>query len=165
MEIRKAALNDGQAFWQLLKRLDQETEFMLYEPDERVEDPEKIDTILKQSINGENLLLVAEDDGALVGYLSAQREHLSRIHHVAYVVIGIRADYQHQGIGSRLFDLLDEWARECGIRRLELTVMCENINAQKLYIKKGFQREGIKQDAICKDGRYYNEYYMGKLLI
>lgn len=165
MEIRKAALTDVSAFWQLQKRLDQETEFMLYEPDERVEDTEKIDTIIKQSIIGENLLLVVEENGLLIGYLSAQREHLARIHHVSYVVVGILADYQHQGIGSRLFDLLDEWARDCGIRRLELTVMCENINAQKLYIKKGFQREGIKQDAICKAGRYYNEYYMGKLLI
>jgi RimJ/RimL family protein N-acetyltransferase len=110
------------------------------------------------------LLLLAEDDGKIIGYLSAQRGTLRRIKHTAYIVIGIRKQHQHKGIGTRLFKKLVDWAEANGIKRLELTVMYLNTSARHLYENVGFVVEGIKKRSMLVDGEYVDEYYMAKLL-
>jgi RimJ/RimL family protein N-acetyltransferase len=59
---------------------------------------------------------------------------------------------------------LEDWSREKGIHRLELTVMAHNTNAIGLYQKVGFQIEGTKKGSLFVDGQYVDEYYMAKLL-
>ena len=164
MMIRKANLSDAEAFWQMQSELDLETRYMMLEPGERIKDMKRIEKIISESIIGPNLLIFAEDGGKIAGYLSAQRGMLNRIKHTAYIVIGIREAYQHQGIGTKFFAELDRWARETGIKRLELTVMCPNIHAKELYEKSGFDVEGIKKHSMLVEGEYIDEYYMAKIL-
>ena len=59
---------------------------------------------------------------------------------------------------------LDEWAGENGIVRLELTVECVNTGAKLLYEKHGFKVEGIRPKSMKVNGRFVDEYYMGKIL-
>ncbi|HLR52187.1 MAG TPA: GNAT family N-acetyltransferase [Candidatus Avamphibacillus sp.] len=82
----------------------------------------------------------------------------------AFVLIGIHPDYRGQGIGSKLFAHLEQWANERDIHRLELTVVCENEAGVASYKKHGFEVEGTKRDSLFIDGTYYDEYYMAKLL-
>lgn len=56
------------------------------------------------------------------------------------------------------------WARNNDVKRLELTVMQDNIVAQHLYEKNGFVIEGTRKEALLVDGQYVNEYYMSKIL-
>ena len=56
------------------------------------------------------------------------------------------------------------WSKEVGISKLELSVIKENNNAQKLYKKLGFEIEGTRNNALIINGEYVNEYYMGKLI-
>ena len=109
-------------------------------------------------------LFVAEDTGGIAGYLIARGDETGRTRHRAYVVIGVHQRARGKGTGTVLFRQLDGWARECGLRRLELTVMTENEAAVALYRKMGFQVEGVKRDSLVIDGRYVDEYYMAKIL-
>ena len=59
---------------------------------------------------------------------------------------------------------LDEWAGKNGIVRLELTVECVNTGAKNLYEKNGFKVEGIRPKSMKVNGRFVDEYYMGKIL-
>ena len=59
---------------------------------------------------------------------------------------------------------LDEWAGKNGIVRLELTVECVNTGAKLLYEKHGFKVEGIRPKSMKVNGRFVDEYYMGKIL-
>ena len=59
---------------------------------------------------------------------------------------------------------LDEWAGENGIVRLELTVECVNTGAKHLYEKNGFIVEGVRPKSMKVNGRFVDEYYMGKIL-
>lgn len=154
---------DAEPFWHLMNQLDHETRYMLYEPGERTWDEKRILSIIHQSTKGNNLLLVATSGKELVGYLSADRGALNRIRHTAYIVTGIRSAYQGQGIGSRFFTLLDEWAMSHNITRLQLTVLCCNARAKHLYEKNGFLIEGIQKQSVLLDGVYEDEYYMAKL--
>ena len=96
--------------------------------------------------------------------MSAQRGEYNRILHSAYIVVGIKKTYQGQGIGREFFALLDDWARENDIIRLELTVECKNVNAINLYKKCGFKKEGLREKSMKVDGVFVDEYYMAKII-
>ena len=148
--------------------LDEETDYMMYEPGEREEKTKDLNRLranIDAAVNGGDLLLVAENEGGdIVGYIWAERGSLNRVRHTAYIVVGIRQAYRRQGIGSEFFRRLDEWARENGIIRLELTVECVNADAVRLYEKQGFFIEGTRNSSMRVNGEFVDEYYMAKIL-
>lgn len=163
VSIRNCNQNDSTAMLQMLKALDKETEYMMLEPDERTDNPAIVENVIKNAVHGDDFLIFAEDGNELVGFLSAERGTYRKIKHSAYLVVGIRQAYRGQGIGTQMFQKLDEWATKQNITRLELTVMCPNLAARHLYEKAGFVIEGIKKNSIYMNGAYIDEYYMAKL--
>ena len=71
MKYRKLSEDDAEQFWNLMNQLDYETKYMLCEPGERTKNLPEIEAIIRDSVEGEDFLLVAETDNRLVGYLSA----------------------------------------------------------------------------------------------
>ncbi len=163
MQYRKLAKIDAESFWEMMNQLDYETKYMLYEPGERTKNITRIESLIENSIEGDDFLLVAEEDNKIVGYISAQKGGLNRIAHSAYIVVGILQNYRGKGIGTEFFKQLDNWAEEKKITRLELTVICENEVAKHLYEKSGFEIEGIKRKSVLVDGIYLDEFYMAKI--
>ncbi len=163
MKIRRCEINDADNMLKMLLELDKETEYMLFEADERPNDINRVKAMINQSINGDNLLLIATEDDNIIGFLSAQRGIIRKIKHTAYIVVGIREKFRGKGIGKKLFCELDLWAKENNISRLELTVMCTNSMAKQLYEKNGFEVEGTKRNSIFMNGKYIDEYYMSKI--
>ena len=163
MKYRDLAVDEAGQFWDLMNRLDYETKYMLYEPGERKSNLAELESVIRDSAEGKDFLLVAEADDRLVGYISAQRGRMNRIAHSAYIVVGILKDYRGRGIGTEFFRRLDVWAEREHVTRLELTVICENSVAQRLYARNGFEIEGVKRKSVCVDGKYLDEYYMAKL--
>ena len=163
MKYRDLAVDEAGQFWHLMNRLDYETKYMLYEPGERKSNLAELESVIRDSAEGKDFLLVAEADDRLVGYISAQRGRMNRIAHSAYIVVGILKDYRGRGIGTEFFRRLDVWAEREHVTRLELTVICENSVAQRLYVRNGFEIEGVKRKSVCVDGKYLDEYYMAKL--
>ena len=163
MKIRRCEINDADNMLKMLLELDKETEYMLFEADERPNDINRVKAMINQSINGDNLLLIATEDDNIIGFLSAQRGIIRKIKHTAYIVVGIREKFRGKGIGKKLFCELDLWAKENNISRVELTVMCPNSMAKQLYEKNGFEVEGTKRNSIFMNGKYIDEYYMSKI--
>ena len=167
MEIREITANDTEKFFDMLCRLDEETEFMMYEPGERQEktkDFTRLNSVIASAVSGDDLLLIAETEKKeIVGFLHAERGKLNRIRHMAYVVVGIREIFRGQGIGTEGVRRLDDWAKEKGVVRLDLTVECPNTKAKNLYEKNGFQVEGIRSESMKVAGRLTDEYYMSKI--
>lgn len=156
---------DAQRYWNLLNALDHETEFMLYEPGERTPNLSRIEGMLTdaQEYPEFTFVLCAEHEAELVGFISASRDARARTAHSAYIVCGIREKFRRQGLGTKFFHLLDVWARQNNIHRLELTVVAENIPAINLYLKSGFTIEGTARHAFRLNGRYIDEYHMSKI--
>ena len=71
-------------------------------------------------------VLGAEQGGQSVGYLAVIGGDTRRTKHSAYLVIGILKEYIGRGIGTNLFQRLEEWAITHSILRLELTVVIQN---------------------------------------
>ena len=169
MTIREITPDDAEKLFEMMCLLDEETEFMMYEPGERRErtkDTSRLRAVIEDAVSGSDLLLVSVDDGdEITGYIWAQRGKQNRVRHTAYIVVGIRRAYRGQGIGTAFFYMLDEWAKKSGVIRLELTVECDNAAAKRLYEKFGFEVEGVRARSMKVDGRYVDEYYMGKIIL
>ncbi|SYZ72292.1 GCN5-related N-acetyltransferase [Candidatus Zixiibacteriota bacterium] len=165
IKIRQIREEDAENFLAMLKMLDNETTFMMYEPGERTttieQQQERIREILSKDYQA---TFVAEDDGWIVGYLAARGGELSRIRHRTYIVVGIIKEFRGRGVGKKLFDEMEKWARAKKMHRLELTVMVSNERGIRLYQKMGFEFEGVRKDSMLVEGEYIDEYNMFKLL-
>jgi RimJ/RimL family protein N-acetyltransferase len=165
MRVRIIREDDAEAFLRLGSQLDRETEFMLLEPDERTTTVEAQRRQIAELLVADNsTILVAEDDGRLIGYLAARGGRARRARYSAHLVVGILREFTRQGIGTGLFEAVERWAREAGLHRLELTVMAHNRAGLALYTKMGFRVEGTRREALMVRGAWVDEYYMGKLL-
>lgn len=165
LTIRTIRADDAENYLALRNALDAETDFMLYEPGERQTSAEAQRRDLEDLLQRDNqTILVAEDVGELVGFLGVRGGGVRRTRHSGYIVVGIRQAYTGQGLGTRLFDEMEAWARAHGLHRLELTVMTHNEAGVGLYRKMGFLVEGIARHALIVDGEWVDEYHMAKLL-
>lgn len=162
--IREVELEDALELLNMQCRLDRQTKYMIYEEDERSRDLEAFKKKMSELKLNSGLLLMAEDEGEVIGFLRADRGRQKRINHVAYITIGILKEYRGRGIGTALLEALEQWSKENGISRMELTVMCHNVEGIRLYRKNGFEVEGIRKHAMYVDKQYIDEYYMAKVL-
>jgi RimJ/RimL family protein N-acetyltransferase len=165
MIIRLLTINDAEEFVKLVQQVEKESDFLLWEPGERKMTPEqqrkRIESMMEES---NSTIFVAEIDKKLVGYLVVIGGSAKRNKHSCYLVIGILKEFRGKGIGTKLFEELQRWARERNIHRLELTVVTQNEAALALYTKMGFKMEGIKKHSLLINSEYFDEYYMSKLL-
>jgi RimJ/RimL family protein N-acetyltransferase len=165
IRIRQITQDDSDKYLALCKQLDQETKFMMLEPDERTIDAEQQKNWIQSLLASENsMIFVAEHEKELVGYLGAFGGEFRRNRHKVHIVVGILQKFTGKGIGTALFTEAERWARQVGIHRLELTVMTHNEIGLSLYKKMGFIVEGAAKDSLLVDGTYVDEYYMAKIL-
>ena len=165
MNIRAIRESDSEQFLLLGKVLDEETQFMMLEPGERMMTLEEQAQRIRNVLSHDNqIIFVVEHDNQLIGFLGAYGGNYRRSRHCVYIVIGIMQKFAGQGMGKQLFEALEKWALEHKLHRLELTVMSHNERAIRLYQKMGYQTEGIKQDSLWVNGKYVDEYYMAKIL-
>lgn len=162
--LRELIPEDAAALLSLQHRLDRETSYMLLAPGERKSGIAQVEEMIASFADADSSMLIgAEADGELAGYLSVRGGSVSRNKHSAYIVIGILQEYQGMGIGSGLFSEMNRWANNSGMVRLELTVMTHNERAVALYTKHGFEIEGVKKKSLLVDGKWVDEYYMSKI--
>ena len=111
-----------------------------------------------------DLLLVAERDGQLVGSAGLHPAVQLRRRHVSMLGISVAAPAQGQGVGTALMqalcDFADGWAQ---VLRIELTVFSDNARAIRLYEKFGFEHEGTHRAYALRDGVYADVLSMARL--
>jgi len=165
LNLREIHITDAEAYLRLLTQIEKESPYALLEPGERRtsirEQQEEIDQILHHP---NQMMWVVEDRDQLVGWLGAYGADFRRTAHSVLIGIGVLEAYSRQGIGTWLFETLEAWAWENGIRRLELYVASINQAGIKLYRKMGFQIEGTKRDSYKVNDRFLDEYLMSKIL-
>ena len=106
-------------------------------------------------------VFVAErEDGALVGRLSIGRDPHPASTHVADVGLMVALDARRQGVGTALLQAAVGWAREAGVRKLELHVFPWNEAAIALYEAFGFKREGFRKRHYRRGGDFVDAILM-----
>ena len=116
-----------------------------------------------EGIGPDDLALVAERDGAILGQAGWQR-FKGRRNHVAVIGMGVHDDHAGRGIGTALLAaLVDAADRWYAIRRLELSVFPDNEAALRLYRRFGFIEEGRSRQDTFREGRYSDVLRMARL--
>jgi len=146
-------------------RLDSESDFMLFEPNEREDDLDKQSAIIDSVLADKKMtwLVAVDDEERLQGFCVISRKPLKRVCHIGCLVIGVARSIQAKGVGFELITKALELSEKKGVTRVELTVRSDNVRAISLYKKAGFVQEGVRQNSLLISGRLYSELYMAKV--
>ena len=106
------------------------------------------------------MLLAEAPDGEIVGRLSLARDPHPASRHVADLGLMVDAEHRRRGIGRALLDAAVDWARQEGVRKLELHVFPHNEPAIALYESFGFRREGLRREHYRRASGYVDAVLM-----
>lgn len=166
MEIRRAKPADAAALVKHIQAIVAEPvrTAPLY-PDEVVDAAAERDLIEQYANSARAIMLVAEEDGQLVGDLTLRAISPRRaLEHVASLGMSVRASHRRRGIGRALLEAGIAWAKSAGITRLELFVFADNAPAIALYEALGFQQEGRREHFVRFGEDYVDDLVMARLL-
>lgn len=105
-------------------------------------------------------VFLAETREGIVGRLSVGRDPHPASRHVADLGVMVAASHRRRGIGRALLAQAVAWAREVGIRKLELHVFPHNEAAIALYEGFGFRKEGYRRGHYRRGRSYVDAILM-----
>jgi len=114
-----------------------------------------------------NLLLVAEGEGNVIGtlgvvqYFGGKREELR---HILALGLHISGPFRGKGIGSRMLAYADQWARERGFKKITACIFTTNQRSLVLFEKAGYTQESLKRMQIRIGSSFIDEVCMAKVL-
>lgn len=166
INLRKADINDADSLSIFVAQLDNESEYLLYDPGERNVDTDIIKSFLLKIIKNEKstVYVAINEHKQIIGFACGEVSHLKRIAHVMKGNMGVLKNYHGYGIGRMLGKVMIAHAKEMGIRRIELSIIKNNKISFNLAKKLGFELEGIKRSSIKIGDNFYDEYFLSKLI-
>lgn len=160
--VRRAAPGDAAALVALAQAVGSEPEgWLITDGDWRTASEERryLRAVRKHP---DAAVFVAEVPEGIVGRLSVARDPHPASEHVADLGLMVVKDQRRRGIGRALMEAAEAWARETGVRKLELHVFPYNVAAIALYESLGYEREGLRRDHYRRGGRLLDAILMAK---
>lgn len=97
---------------------------------------------------GESWICLAEADGKIAGFLSIE-VHREERDYLYYDDFSVSRAYRGMGIGRKLMEKAEEYARSLGIFAVVLHVEESNADARRLYAHSGFELLRVDGDRLC----------------
>ncbi|GAV23416.1 GNAT family N-acetyltransferase [Carboxydothermus pertinax] len=160
--IREVSLEDAEKLLNFYKKATNETNFLAYGPGEfnfKIE--EEREFIKKQMQDKKSLMAVAEHRGRIVGSISFKPSVGTQFSHYGEMGIAVLKEFWGEGLGYTLISYLKKWAKDMGVRKINLNVRVDNKRAISLYEKAGFVYEGRISRHYLIDGVFYDSFIMG----
>ena len=104
----------------------------------------------------------AFDGPALAGIVGVARQGKLKMRHKAHIwSVYVAPERRGRGLARLLMQAaIAHAATMRGIRHVQLSVTSNNAAAAALYLGLGFVEYGREREALCVDGRYYDETLM-----
>ncbi len=127
---------------------------------------EELQSYVESLRNNRNAIVCAIDylpEKKHIGNISLQAiDLINRCAEVAFI-LGER-EYWGKGIAMEAAELLiNHGFMQLGLTRIYFGTSSENIGMQKVGEKLGFTKEGVRREAMYKNGKYYDIYEYGLL--
>lgn len=165
-EIRSLRPEDAPAFCAFLDRVARET-FYTNELVSQPKDPAKTAQGLRQLAGQREIFWVGAFLGtemaAFLGSKGVAADGHPFFRHIYTFDLMVCEKFWGLGLGGRLMEIMHDQARRRGIKRIEALVKEGNERALALYRKHGYEIEGTRRKSVLVDGRYLDEYFVGKL--
>ena len=165
--LRPAHPDDSAALIEYMSRTAGETPFLLRYPDEVGYTVEQERELLNNILNDPgHVMMTGIVDGKVAGNCSVCGIGAKRkIRHRCSLAITLYKEYWGLGIGTAMIGYLTELAERIGYEQIDLEVVADNLQAQALYRKCGFEETGRRARALkFDDGTYHDELLMVKVL-
>jgi phosphinothricin acetyltransferase len=115
--------------------------------------------------DGRYAVVVAERDGAVVGWCSLNRySQRCAYDGVADLSVYVARAERGTGVGSALLGSIERAARENGFDKIVLLTFTFNANGQALYRKAGYREVGTFRNHGRLDGRFVDVMAMEKIV-
>ena len=104
---------------------------------------DRCDKVLNFLKDGTAIVFVANEDDKLKGWIWCHqifRMNRKRLH---VAEIAVADNCRRQGVGSKLLNKIEEYAKENGYHEIELFATVSNINAINFYEKASFKPERV----------------------
>lgn len=159
--FREALKTDAAALLQHIRTVGAETDNLSFSGDtfniSEEREAKFIDRFLRSR---DDIMLIALDGDMIVGNAIVERNRVERYHHRAEISITVIKDYWGRGIGSRLMEMMIDFAGSVGIEILYLEARADNERAIKLYEKYGFCEIGVYESFFKINNKYYDARLM-----
>lgn len=140
--IQRASREDAEEMLEYLKTVGGQTDNLTFGAEGLpFTTEEEADFISKTENSRDEIMLVAKENGKIVGDASLSRLP-RRMSHRGDLGIAVVKEYWNKGVGSLLLSEIIEKAKENGFEIIELQVRCDNAAAVHLYEKFGFVKFG-----------------------
>lgn len=161
IEFRVAEARDAEALLEHINTVAKETDNLSFGADTFSISVEKEARFIKRFYDSDKeVMYVAIDGNIVVGNAVVERERIRRYSHRGVISITVLKDYWGQGIGSRLMELMIDFAIKSGIEILSLEVRADNVRATSLYKKFGFEEIGTFKGFFKIENKYYDAILM-----
>lgn len=101
----------------------------------------------------------------IFAHIHIQVGQTQRNKHKAEIYLGVLEQFQAIGVGKKMMEIAEFWARKEGVERLQLSVFANNEKAINFYQKHGFVQEGTLINGVkLAENEYVDEIIMGKLV-
>jgi ribosomal protein S18 acetylase RimI-like enzyme len=161
MKVRALTADDASTYQtlRLLALQESPTAFSSSYSDEAIRSPSEIAVRVTPAPDGSLCVFGAFVDEQLVGFVAFVRSKRAKLLHCAELAgMYVSPEFRRRGIGGALIDTTLAHARSLpGLRQVKLAVNATNVGARCLYRSRGFKLFGLEPDALCIDGRYYDE--------
>ena len=162
--IRPAVPDDACAVLAYLQQVGGESNNLTFGPEgPGLTEPEERQFLTGVAASDNALVLLAHHEEKIVGALSFEGGRRPRIQHTGELGISVTRSFTGCGIGRTLLEMLIEWAAESGvIRKLNLRVRVDNLDAIRLYERLGWVVEGRVTRDQGIDGVFTDTIFMGR---
>ena len=78
--------------------------------------------------------------------------------------LSVLEEYTSLGIGTKILKALEKWAIQKKVHRIHAKVRHNNIRGLGLYLKCGYQIEGMARETAFFDNQWQHEYDVAKII-
>jgi len=162
VEIHEATVEDAQQQIDASKRYLRDSDFLLSYIEEFNPTLEEEISWIKSLDNDNSILLLAIYNDQIIATFCLIGKQQQKIKHTAEIAIAILKEWQGQGLGTALFNIAIDWAKQrSSLEILYLDVFEENRNGYNLYKKVGFTEDGRRKNYYkTKSGKYIDNIMM-----
>ena len=163
--IRLARQEDAERLLEIQHSVLKEQQYLITTVNEFFQTVEGLEAWIRLKLaNKRETILVAEEDGNVVGWLVLQSQNRERLAHIGIISMMVEKAYRFRGIGGALLGALLLWAEENPfIEKVSGSVLSTNNGAIALYKKMDFIEEGRKVDEVKIHNTYIDEILLYKI--
>jgi len=112
------------------------------------------------------LYIAAFDNNKVIGVASAQKRQVDNPWSGRTATTGttILEKYTSMGLGTKFKQIVEKWARENNVHKLQSEVRHKNIRSLGNLMKQGYEIVGILHDTAFINGEWHHEYLLEKIL-